>query len=210
MKPGNAGRGKGPQFKTDARRSEGPGDWATYQLREAFRNCRRRCTRKRRQNPVTASTPSTTRSAARTFWRMPMPSAAPTRARRAWTVRDFEAVEACGVERWLDELALALGQKSYRPDPIQTRVHTEGQRQAQAAGHLQPCGIGSAWPAAMLVLEPIFEADPSIGTLRLPSGGETPNRRWSEWRELLLRGHPEVVDADLADYFGSGPHALSF
>src|SRR5271166_5794211 len=66
---GNAGGGKGPQFKTDARRSEGPGDWATYQLRTAFRNCRRRCTRKRRQNPATASTPSTTRSAARTFWR---------------------------------------------------------------------------------------------------------------------------------------------
>jgi maltose alpha-D-glucosyltransferase/alpha-amylase len=29
LKPGNAGGGKGPQFKTDARRSEGPGDWAT-------------------------------------------------------------------------------------------------------------------------------------------------------------------------------------
>jgi hypothetical protein len=33
LKPGNAGGGKGPQFKTDAARSEGPGDWATYQLR---------------------------------------------------------------------------------------------------------------------------------------------------------------------------------
>ena len=29
-KPGNAGGGKGPQFKTNARRGEGPGDWATY------------------------------------------------------------------------------------------------------------------------------------------------------------------------------------
>ena len=38
LKPGNAGGGKGPQFKTDAGRSEGPGDWATYQLRTAFRN----------------------------------------------------------------------------------------------------------------------------------------------------------------------------
>jgi hypothetical protein len=28
-----------------------------------------------------------------------------------------------------------------------------------------------------------------------------------EVEELLLRGHPEVVDADLADYFGSIPHA---
>jgi hypothetical protein len=34
LKPGNAGGGKGPQFKTDAIRGEGPGDWATYQLRE--------------------------------------------------------------------------------------------------------------------------------------------------------------------------------
>src|SRR5271155_3957915 len=31
LRPGNAGGGKGPQFKTNARRSEGPGDWATYQ-----------------------------------------------------------------------------------------------------------------------------------------------------------------------------------
>src|SRR5260221_14140741 len=29
LKPGNSGGGKGPQFKTDARRSEGPGDWET-------------------------------------------------------------------------------------------------------------------------------------------------------------------------------------
>ena len=32
-KPGNAGGGKGPQFKTDAGRGEGHGDWETYQLR---------------------------------------------------------------------------------------------------------------------------------------------------------------------------------
>ena len=29
LKPGNAGGGKGPWFKIDARRSEGLGDWAT-------------------------------------------------------------------------------------------------------------------------------------------------------------------------------------
>src|SRR5271168_3334689 len=45
-KPGNAGGGKGPQFKTDAIRGEGPGDWATYQLRRVFRNCRWRRTQK--------------------------------------------------------------------------------------------------------------------------------------------------------------------
>jgi hypothetical protein len=29
LKPGNAGGGKGPQFKTNAISGEGPGDWAT-------------------------------------------------------------------------------------------------------------------------------------------------------------------------------------
>ena len=29
MKPGNAGGGKEPQFKTDAERGEGPEGWAT-------------------------------------------------------------------------------------------------------------------------------------------------------------------------------------
>src|SRR5262244_2897379 len=67
MKPGNAGRGKGPQFKTDARRGEGPGEWAPEQLRKVFRNCRRRYTRKLRPRPAIASTPCTTRSAATTF-----------------------------------------------------------------------------------------------------------------------------------------------
>src|SRR6266851_533460 len=82
LKPGNAGGGKGPQFKTGATSGEGFGDWATYQLRKLFRNCRRRCTRKRRQKPAIASTRCTTRSAARTSWLMRLPSAAPTRAHR--------------------------------------------------------------------------------------------------------------------------------
>src|SRR6059036_1754517 len=83
LKLGNAAGGKGPQFKTDARRGEGPGDWATYQLRRVFRNCRRCCTRKRRQKPAIASMPCTTRSAVRTSWPMLMLSAAPTKAQRA-------------------------------------------------------------------------------------------------------------------------------
>src|SRR5712671_1245892 len=96
LKPGNAGGGKGPQFKTDARRSEGPGDWATYQLRRVFRNCRRRCTRKRRQKPAIAFMLCTTRSAVKTSWPMPMRSAAPTRAHRGWTVRTSRTSKRMG------------------------------------------------------------------------------------------------------------------
>src|SRR5450756_1845242 len=82
LKPGNAGGGKGPQFKTDARSGEGFGDWATYQLRKLSRNCRRRCTRKRRQKPAIASTRCTTRSAVMTSWHTPTRSVARTRAHR--------------------------------------------------------------------------------------------------------------------------------
>jgi len=86
-KPGNAGGGKGPQFKIDARRREGRGDWATYQLRSVFRNYRWRYVRKRSPKPGIASTPCTTRFIVLIFWRMPMPSAALTRAHRVWMVR---------------------------------------------------------------------------------------------------------------------------
>src|SRR5712675_516462 len=87
----------------------------------------------------------------------------------------------------------------------QTRVHTEGQRQTQAAGHLDRAGSGLL-TAAMLVLEPIFEADlpPEIYAYR---AGRNAQQAAVEVEELLFRGHPEVVDADLADYFGSIPHA---
>ena len=143
LKPGNAGGGKGPQFKTDARRGEGPGDWATYQLRTAFRNCRRRCTRKRRQNPATASTPSTTRSAARTFWRTPMPSAAPTRARRAWTVRTSRRSKRMGSSDGWANWRLRSGRRltdRNQSDACSYRRPTANSGRWAS----QPCGIGSA------------------------------------------------------------------
>src|SRR5260370_40562414 len=59
--------------------------------------------------------------------------------------------------------------------------------------------------ATMLVLEPIFEADlpPEIYAYR---AGRNAQQAVVEVEELVFRGHPDVVDADLADYFGSIPH----
>src|SRR5208337_1131909 len=133
LKPGNAGGGKGPQFKTDARRGEGPGDWVTYQLRTVFRNCRRRCTRKRRQKPAIASTPCTTRSAGKTFWRMPMPSVAPTRAHRAWMVRASRTSRRMGSSDGLANWRLRSGRR------LTDRTQSD-ERQTQAAGHLNLAG----------------------------------------------------------------------
>ncbi|WP_341318079.1 reverse transcriptase domain-containing protein [Paraburkholderia sp. IMGN_8] len=60
--------------------------------------------------------------------------------------------------------------------------------------------------AAMLVLEPIFEADlPPEQYAYRP--GRNAQQTAIEVEERLHRGQTDVVDADLADYFGSIPHA---
>jgi group II intron reverse transcriptase/maturase len=81
----------------------------------------------------------------------------------------------------------------------------------KANGKLRPLGISTlrdrvCMTAAMLVLEPIFEADlPPEQYAYRP--GRNAQQAVGEVGELLFHGHPEVVDADLADYFGSIPHA---
>jgi RNA-directed DNA polymerase len=119
--------------------------------------------------------------------------------------QDFADIETYGVSRWLGELALALKEETYRPDPIR-RVFIP-----KANGNLRPLGISTlrdrvCMTAAMLVLDPIFDAD-------LPSeqyayrAGRNAQQAVLDVEEALYRGHPDVVDADLADYFGSIPHA---
>ena len=119
--------------------------------------------------------------------------------------QEFADVEAYGLKRWLGELALALKEEKYRPDPIR-RVYIQ-----KANGKLRPLGISTlrdrvCMTAAVLVLDPIFDADlpPEQYAYRQ---GRNAQQAVINVEETLFRDHPEVVDADLADYFGSIPHS---
>jgi group II intron reverse transcriptase/maturase len=119
--------------------------------------------------------------------------------------QEFEDIKKYGVERWLNELAEELKSRTYQAQPVR-RVMID-----KPGGGKRPLGIPAikdrvAELAAVLVLEPLFEADlqPEQYAYRQDRSALDAVK---QVHQLLNTGHGQVVDADLSGYYDSIPHA---
>jgi RNA-directed DNA polymerase len=118
----------------------------------------------------------------------------------------FEAIEADGMDAFLDQLREELVQRRYRPQrPRRVGIPKEGGK----VRHLSIPSIRDrvVQGALKLILEPIFEADFQPGSYgyRPKQSAHTAVQRVSE---AIIQGKTYVIDLDLKSYFDTVRHHI--
>jgi len=204
-KPGNAGRGKGPQFKGNAGRGESREIGVSLAPPETVRKLQAALHAKAKGAPGYRFYALYDKVYRKDVLEHAYECCKANRGAAGVDGVDFAAIEASGLEAWLDGLAKELKEKTYRPQAVR-RVWIP-----KPNGKERPLGIPTirdrvVQTAAVLVMGPIFEADlPPEQFAYRPERGALDAVQ--AVHRLLVTGHTEVVDADLSGYFDSIPHA---
>src|SRR5580700_6537314 len=205
MKPGNAGGGKGPQLKADARSDEDGGIDVSLTTPASVQKLQTALHAKAKESPSFRFYALYDK-----VYRKDVLAFAYKRCKANGGVagvdgQTFEDIEAYGVERWLDELMQELKSRTYQPLPVR-RVFIP-----KPDGKQRPLGVPAIRDrvgemAAVLVLEPIFETD-----LQSEQYAYRKDRSALDAvrhvHKLINTGHKEIVDADLSSYFDTLPHS---
>lgn len=204
-KPGNAGGGKGPWFKDNERRSKGEEIGVSLTTPESVWQLQETLRAKAKREPACRF-----HSLYDKIYRKDV-------LWHAWQCCrsnggsagvdgvSFEQIEAAGVNGWLEELTRELRERTYRPEAV-LRVWIP----KPGSTKQRPLGVPRikdrvVQMAAVLILEPIFEADmpeEQYGYRR----GRSAHDAIRKIHGLLNQGYRDVVDGDLSGYFDSIPH----
>jgi RNA-directed DNA polymerase len=205
MKPGNAGGGKWPQLEANARSDEDGGIDVSLTTPASVQKLQTALHAKAKESPNFRFYALYDK-----VYRKDVLAFAYERCKANGGVagvdgQTFEDIEAYGVERWLDELMQELENRTYQPLLVR-RVYIP-----KPDGKQRPLGVPAirdraAEMAAVLVLEPIFEADlqPEQYAYRQDRSALDAVRHV---HKLINTGHGEIVDADLSSYFDTLPHS---
>ena len=157
--PGNAGRGKGPDFENSMERRQGVTTGESLTGSDRVRKLQTVLHAKAKEEPDRRF-----HALIDEVWREDFLAEAWRRVRRnggsaGVDEETFADIESLGVGRWLGELSRDLRDGTYAPRPVRQVLIPKKQ-----PGKFRPLGIPCvrdrvAQTSALLVLEPIFEAD---------------------------------------------------
>src|SRR5215471_13794002 len=205
MKPGNAGRAKGPQLKGNARSDEDGGIGVSLSTPESVQKLQTALHDKAKEAPNFRFYALYDKVYRKDVLAFAYECCKANGGAAGVDGQTFEDIEAYGEERWLDELAQELKKRTYQPLPVR-RVYIP-----KPDGKQRPLGVPAirdraAQMAAVLVLGPIFEADlqPEQYAYRKDRSALDAVRHV---HKLINTGHGEIVDADLSSYFDTLPHS---